>query len=365
MVLVFHGFGNHYKSDLLSSPARLFVSATGIGWTGVNLFFVLSGLLITGILLDSRESTSFYREFYMRRVLRILPAYYAVLALLLFLWQMGMIDRSVSWSFLGLSAVYLSNVTPFVGVPIQYGVLWSLAVEEHFYLIWPACVRRFQTRGLSFLVGMVCLASLAMRIIAFEIGHTPFAPYTWLVADGLAMGAFLALSARHFSQNPRAMWGIASGAFALAAGCFLIDRPLGRTLAGGSFHVTGINAFFAGVVTTTLLIGRRISIRQSVLKFFGDISYGLYLIHILFFDLYDHYMPRLWPSLPSGEGRFGIMLFRFLIVASLSVGLAYLSRWHYEESFLRLKSRFSMHQISVQQQLPLSRNTITACVQSD
>jgi peptidoglycan/LPS O-acetylase OafA/YrhL len=88
-----------------------------------------------------------------------------------------------------------------------------------------------------------------------------------------------------------------------------------------------------------LLLGSRYSIRQRVLEFFGDISYGLYLIHILAFDLYDHYAHRLFPNFPTGEGRFGVMVFRFLIVGSLSIGLAYVSRRYYEEPFLRLKDR--------------------------
>jgi peptidoglycan/LPS O-acetylase OafA/YrhL len=341
MVLIFHGFGNHYSDAGLSSVSARFMSLTKFGWMGVNLFFVLSGFLITGILLDSREEPGYYKRFYMRRVLRILPAYYGVLVLLLLLWQSGIIDRSVSWGFLGLSVVYLSNVTPLFGVPIQYGVLWSLAVEEHFYLLWPACVRRLGLRGIAVLAGVVCLASLAARIVASELGYSPFAYYTWLVADGLAMGALLAIATRFFRQSRKVMWGIAGVAFALAAGCFLVDRIIGRVVAGGSFHVTGIDAFFAGVVTVTLLVGSRFAVRQPVLEFFGEISYGLYLVHILFFDLYDHFRGRFFQNFSSGEGHFGIMVFRFLVVAGCSVGFAYLSRWYYEEPFLRLKNRFS------------------------
>jgi peptidoglycan/LPS O-acetylase OafA/YrhL len=348
MVLFFHGFGNHYRWDGLSSPARWFLSITSFGWSGVNLFFVLSGFLITGILLDSREKADYYRRFYMRRVLRILPAYYGVLLFLVFLWKTGMIDRSVSWGFVGLSVVYLANVTSLLGVPIQYGVLWSLAVEEHFYLIWPTCVRILKLRGIAILAGAVCLGSLTMRLITFRLGHDPFGYYTWLVADGLAMGSLLAIAARYFRQSRRAMWSIAGFAFFAAACCFLVDRLCGRTVAGGSFHVTGFNAFFAGIVTSTLLLGSRFSIRQPVLEFFGEISYGLYLMHMLGFDLYDHYMHRWWPGLPGGEGLFGIMLFRFVVVASFSVGLAYLSRWYYEEPFLRLKDRFETASIELE-----------------
>ena len=86
MVLFFHGFGNRFLPDHFSGVVKAFMWTTTWGWTGVNLFFVLSGLLITGILLDTRERPGYYKRFYVRRVLRILPAYYAVLGVLTILW---------------------------------------------------------------------------------------------------------------------------------------------------------------------------------------------------------------------------------------------------------------------------------------
>jgi peptidoglycan/LPS O-acetylase OafA/YrhL len=144
LVLFFHGFGFGFRYGLegLSEFPKLFVAATLPGWIGVNLFFVLSGFLITGILLDTKTRPDYYRRFYTRRALRILPLYYAVLLLLAVLTRTGLVSRHASWVFLGLSFFYLSNVTVLLGVAMQYGVLWSLAVEEHFYLLWPGVVRR-------------------------------------------------------------------------------------------------------------------------------------------------------------------------------------------------------------------------------
>jgi len=104
-------------------------SGHSAGFIGVDLFFVLSGFLITGILLDSRESRHYYARFYTRRALRILPVYYALLVLLLLL-------HSSSIQFVGLSFIYLANMTVFFGVSCGYGPLWSLALEEHYYLLW-------------------------------------------------------------------------------------------------------------------------------------------------------------------------------------------------------------------------------------
>ena len=135
MVLLYHGFATRQNLDAFSGFPKLFVWLVSPGWTGVNLFFALSGFLITGILLDSKPRPQYYRRFYLRRALRILPAYYALLILLALLGHYGMQEDSVSFAFLGLSAIYLANVTVFFGVPMQFGILWSLAVEEHFYLI--------------------------------------------------------------------------------------------------------------------------------------------------------------------------------------------------------------------------------------
>ena len=128
LVVLFHAFAFTYGLRELSGLPKFFVELTMGGWVGVNLFFVLSGFLITGILLDTKNRKDFYRRFYSRRALRILPLYYAVLALLFVLVRAGLVARHASWSFLGLSAIYLSNVTPFFGVPMQYAVLWSLSV---------------------------------------------------------------------------------------------------------------------------------------------------------------------------------------------------------------------------------------------
>ena len=201
LVLLFHGFGNHYSAAGLSLPGRWFVKATAYGWTGVNLFFVLSGFLITGILIDSKESRRYYGRFYYRRALRILPAYYGILLVILVLTHTGMIGRPVSWGFLGLSAIYLANCTTLFGVPVQYGVLWSLAVEEHFYLLWPACVRKLTLRGLAVLAVLICMFSLGCRILSFSMGSDAFGRYTWMVADGLAMGRCWGLPRGHFHKT--------------------------------------------------------------------------------------------------------------------------------------------------------------------
>jgi peptidoglycan/LPS O-acetylase OafA/YrhL len=347
MVVFFHGFGFRYGVGGLSGFPKLFVAATLPGWAGVNLFFVLSGFLITGILLDTRSKADYYRVFYFRRALRILPLYYAVLLLLAVLTRTGWVDRQASWAFLGLSFFYLSNVTELFGVPMQYGVLWSLAVEEHFYLLWPAAVRRLSRRQVIIAGAIICAVCPSLRALYFIRGYNPGTGYTWLVADGLATGAVLAALARGPWGTRIRMWRVTKILFLVSLAIFGAGYPLGifraSSLTGMTLRETALNLLFAGTIALVLLVGTsrwKAMVNQPVLQFFGQISYGVYLIHMLVFDLEDRITSRLFPSLSPVNGHFGVMVLLFSIAASFTVMIAYLSRWYYEEPFLRLKRRY-------------------------
>jgi len=330
----------------LSGVPKLFVAATLTGWTGVNLFFVLSGFLITGIPLDKKNTNDYYRRFYYRRALRILPIYYFVLALLAVLPRLGLIDRQASWSYLGLCLIYLANVTELFGVPMQYGVLWTLAVEEHFYLFWPMLVRALSRRSAVIAGTTVVLLCPILRWTYYWLGYNVGQSYTWLYADGLALGAILVALVRGTLGSRPAMWrltlvlGVASLClFAGGAhfGIFLASRGMGLVL-----RSTALNLFFAGGLTLTLLLGSRqwrAFATWKTLRFCGDISYGLYLIHMLVFDIVDHFTRILLPSMVAGSGHFGLMIVRFIVGAGMTTLIAYVSRWHFEEYFLKMKER--------------------------
>jgi peptidoglycan/LPS O-acetylase OafA/YrhL len=314
--------------------------ATKAGWLGVNLFFVLSGMLITGILLDSRDQPDYYRSFYTRRTLRILPAYYLLLILLVAF-------RQASAAYLGLSSVYLANLTALFGVTNDYGPLWSLAVEEHFYIAWPLLVRRLSRRSVAALALGICVAEPVLRAVAFKTGHAfGIASYTWFVADGLAIGGASAVVLRS-SVSRRQVKAMGLMLLGLAAGAAILGGPFGvltrDNLLGAALQHTVINLAFTGVLLLVLLLGTsawRGYANNPVLGFLGYISYGLYLIHLLIFRIYDKLTQVFWPQLQPRDGRFGLIVLRFVCVAGLSVGLAYLSRRFFEERFLRLKERF-------------------------
>ena len=106
---------------------------------------------------------------------------------------------------------------------------------------------------------------------------------------------------------------------------------------------TALNLFFAGTVVLALLAGTsrwKAVVNRPVLQFFGEISYGVYLIHMLIFDLEDYFLGRFFPSLSAAGGHFGAMVLLFSIAAGFTIAIAYLSRWYFEEPFLRLKRRF-------------------------
>ena len=338
-VLFLHGFSWQYSSLHFSRPARLFMRATQPGWLGVNLFFVLSGFLITGILLDSKPRPDFYKRFYGRRALRILPAYYLLLIVLGFLGQ-------ASAAYLGLGFIYLANVTNLFGVAQTYGPLWSLAVEEHYYLFWPTVVRKASRRNLAIIASCICVFVPIARAIGFAMGFTEgLASYTWFVLDGLAAGSLLAILLRATGSRAvvrRVCLALLGAAFAAA----FVGAPFGiltrNSALGAALQHTVISALFSAILLGFLLLGTskwKAWVNNPVLIFFGYISYGLYLIHLLAFRMYDKLGRRLWPSFLPSDDHFGLVILRFACAGGAAIGIAYVSRQYFENRFLALKSR--------------------------
>ncbi|MGD0567238.1 MAG: acyltransferase [Candidatus Sulfotelmatobacter sp.] len=350
MVLLYHGFASRQDFTTFSGFPKFFVLLASPGWTGVNLFFALSGFLITGILLDTKHHPHYYRRFYRRRALRILPAYYALLLLLAIFGRYGTQGETVSWAFLGMSAVYLANVTALFGVPAQFGVLWSLAVEEHFYLIWPVVVRNVRQHTVVLAAVVISGGATLARIIAWRLGRDCFAHYTWFVADGLAFGSLLAVLMRGQLGTRKGLKLISVAALLGSALLLAPDLLLHGPLAGGSLHITALNLLCSALVGCALLVGTSpwsFLLQHRSLRFFGEISYGLYLLHMLVFNVFDNLQQQFLPRLPSFKGHFGAMVTRFLICGGLAVAWAFLSRRYFEEPFLRLKDREASHPADV------------------
>ncbi len=338
MVIFLHGLYWSPHLGVLHGPVGLLNRISRFGGRGVNLFFVLSGFLITGILVDSRNRTNFYRDFYARRARRILPVFYVTLLLLL-------CAPGQSRTYLALSALFLSNFAPLFGIAMTYAMLWTLAVEEHFYLLWPFAVKRLSDRTLSWLAFVIAVGVAVLRAIFCKpILPEGFGYYTWFVADGLSMGAILALLVRRPGFNRDRLKTTAFGSVALWATVVAAGAPFGilfqNNRLGAAFSLTLTNFFFFAILATALWIGsgqykRWVSWR--ILEFFGYVSYGLYLIHWLVFDRFDALVNSFRPGTYPATGQPGLILLRFVSAGAIATLIAFLSRRYLEHPILRYR----------------------------
>ena len=257
-------------------------------WAGVDLFVLLSGFLITGILLRQRGSPHFFRSFYYRRFLRIFPPYYLLLAVA---W---LTDASCGVG-MGWHLLYLSNVFySFFGRSCtQIQLTWSLAVEEQFYLVWPLFVWLLGERGMTRLCVALLVSTPLVRLGLTFVWHHWFAVYMLLPTrvDLLAAGAALVILSRRapevFRRVSDAGPRVAGAGTAVFVALAALD-PRFRTGANAPlFNVLGyslIGVVAAGIVAYTAV--RRDNLYFRVLTarpivFLGRISYMLYLCHQL------------------------------------------------------------------------------------
>jgi peptidoglycan/LPS O-acetylase OafA/YrhL len=348
MVLAFHFL--HIDGEG-SAVERILLSASRAGWAGVDLFFVLSGFLITGILLDARGGQDYFRAFYARRVLRIFPLYYAYLAVLFLVVPLLLPSLDVKSGTQGWLWTYLGNVLfaregGFEASPYT-AHFWSLAVEEQFYLLWPLLVWVLPRRRLA----LACLALVAVAFaLRFGIHRTTFnatAAYVLTPArvDALAMGALVAIGAREPGWWPRirrgAPWVLAASAAAVAAvwvgqGGIFGGDPVVQVWAFGP-----LAAGFAAVLVLAVdaapgsLLSR--ALVRPGLTGAGKYSYGLYVLHYpIFLALEAAGFTSLAMAAALGSRLAGMAA--FAAVAGAATLAAALLSWHViERPFLALK----------------------------
>jgi peptidoglycan/LPS O-acetylase OafA/YrhL len=325
----------HY--GLAKTPAaRAFATLVVMGWSGVDLFFVLSGFLITSILLRQRDSSSYFRTFYARRVIRIFPLYYAVLVLFLWIlpaitaqaegfWMAGA-DRETVWYWLFLSNLHAA----FTGNYQHYflEITWSLAIEEQFYLVWPLLVYVTSRQQLSWICSGILIGALALRV-AIACYGTPNSIFLYTFTpcrlDELAAGALIAAVAVDEASIARlarwsrpALWGGTLGYVAAVIW-------LGSWLQIVAF--TLLAAAFGGLVVRAMIAKRGALLprvlESAVLRSFGKYSFGLYLLHMLggeiaraFFD------PELY------KGSFFVAQFVYWVAAIGCTYLLALGSWY-------------------------------------
>lgn len=344
MVLVHHMFYG-WKTPALARLPHVIRILIQQGWRGVDLFFVLSGFLITGILLDSKNEQHYFRNFYSRRVLRIVPLYLTCIILMYFGY------RKDAPYFL-LSILYLANFAYYfrVGVPHGPGVFWSLAVEEHFYLVWPFAVRLFSRVWLLVIISIIVIGSPILRGVCAHVGMDPekqIYTYSFFRLDALALGAFLALWFRSRYYNRASAWTIACVLVGLTLLMTLLGHPYGimntKSVIGTALHYSQVAFIFAGFLALAVAHqGNMFTalLRTRAARITADLSYCIYLIHLTIGDFYYRMLNAFRFDDFSRLGAGGSIVLRIAVVGTFTFGLAALSKRFLEDPFLRLKRYF-------------------------
>jgi len=322
-----------------------------LGWVGVQLFFVLSGFLITGILLDTRESDNYYRAFFARRVLRIFPLYYATLAVAFVVLPLVSSHHPPPdgqvwlWTYTSNWAAPAGHDNP------EFPHFWSLAVEEQFYLIWPFVVRALSPKRLLMLCIGLAVASLWIRFGMRMAGSGPQPVYMWTICrmDALALGAAVAVLLRMpriAELLERRDRQIGWGALALGLGGFFITRGDPRTT--GLSQTIGYSLLaltFAALVCAAVMfeLGRRGIIYHVLawrpLRALGTYSYGMYVFHMPIHRAIGLPILRRWAEEDESIGaKWGIAYFLAVSAATFVVAVA--SYHLFEQRFLGLKRYF-------------------------
>jgi peptidoglycan/LPS O-acetylase OafA/YrhL len=330
--------------------AKVWVFATDAGWIGVQLFFVLSGFLITGILLDERGRPRFFRDFYLRRLVRIFPLYYLVLFVRFAILPRFLPDTAVPFELAIGFWLYVSNWTDLVTPGVNgFGHFWSLAVEEQFYLAWPLAVARLGARGLTWVcVALIALSGLA-RVVIYARGIDPHWLYLSTItrADALGFGALVAIALR--DPRARALLArfhlhVAAAAAAVLAAIMAYAHGLSRFQT--FVETVGYSALailFAAGIARIALDHTRAHPRWAMsrgLRAAGKYSYAAYVVHPLI-KVSVLYGARSWLIARGALETWWIDLAFVATCIVASFALARLSYATLEGPFLRLKDRWA------------------------
>lgn len=305
------------------------------GQTGVTLFFVLSGFLITRILFRDEYHAQYFRNFYAKRSLRIFPLYYLGLAVYWFA-----APGSGHWPKYWMYLLYLQNCSDTfnwgAGGPQHF---WSLAVEEHFYLFWPVLIYITPRKHFIKLAGALIVVAFLCRIVMVRLGYGTFY-FTFSTMDCLVIGALLAWAEAEGKLYKLNFWVVILSCIAILLPAWLAFRAerLGFVQV---LKLPLISLFYAGIIG--LLISRRTWLNwlfgSAFFRFTGKISYGLYVWHPLSYVLFNYFVPGthgVWGL----AGCFGC-----------SYLLATVSFYLYERHFIKLKKRFELKSWQEKQEL--------------
>jgi peptidoglycan/LPS O-acetylase OafA/YrhL len=339
----------HIKNGVM--PAEAEPAIFDLGWAGVDLFFVLSGFLITGILWDSRERGNYFKVFYARRTLRIFPLYFLVLfaiyvvgpAALRAFHRSSIIRGFIHPETQIYAWTYVLNVAMAFSIPItgMLGHFWSLSIEEQFYLAWPLVIRNFSRCRLIQVCAAMIVVSLLLRT-AFYLYGWNYAAYVLTICrmDGLAIGAVIALALRNH-EDWLLLLKFAPAVTMLSAVSVAILAWHSAAFSGVWMLTAGLTAFglfFGGCLTLAVHFEPGF-LKMPTLRFFGKYSYCLYCVHQPIIQLLVRagFAFDVLVALVR-QPAFAAVITNFMLIG-VSVAVA-LASWHlFEKHFLRLKDR--------------------------
>jgi peptidoglycan/LPS O-acetylase OafA/YrhL len=342
-VFIFHAAphtGDFYETahapHWLSS---FFISAFGAGAYGVDLFFVLSAYLITSLLTRERDLTAtvHLRGFYLRRILRIWPLYLVFVAMAavagrIFPSQQLSASYVLGFTFLAGNWVYV-----FHGLPHSFVIpLWTVSIEEQFYLTWPLAVRKATPRRLAGIaIGVLLLAHILrawMVVTGASVNAMEYNTFTRL--DPIALGILVALFQEQLPLFVRwQRWALILGSIATFISAYAMSALENWKVSTWRLAAShSLTAIASAAIMLAVLGSRNLFFRNKALIYLGKISYGLYVIHELAHLLARQIFPAASPLRVVGQS--GVSL-------AITIALAAASYRWLESPFLRLKQRYA------------------------
>jgi len=303
------------------------------GWAGVAVFFVLSGFLITSILLGTRDKPRYFHNFHARRVLRVWPVYLLVLVVVYLNapWfigpSVGDAIKTAPW----LAYLFCVQNLFHINLPPALAPTWALAIEEQYYFVWAPLVRWLRRPWMLTAVLVAVLAGSPLLRLLSPPWLTP--THTLIHLDGIAWGSLLAVGLHTLNWQRRTWMALGAGGFVLgiwaaatvAGGTAFLDSALAVGFAGAML------AFIATSGTHSLL---HLALARGPLAFYGRVSYGLYMTHIsvfIFIGAFDRAMD------PYGvRGNLAVVAVRLAVSTAVAAALWY----GFETPILKLKRRF-------------------------
>ena len=346
------------ESAVGSTLDTMFVHFTDFWWVGVDLFFVLSGFLITGILADTRDGARYFKNFYARRFLRIFPLYYGALFVLLFVIPHLGLANADQLHRLHVQRWYLITYLANLGTALhgdthfRTNTFWSLAVEEQFYLVWPLFVLWFDWRKLIRISLWMMAASFVLRALWLARGLSNDWVYmlTPFRFDGLLVGAMLALAIRApngkewLKARAPMVWRVCAPLSLLLIAGYEIPRSVKTEFPLQVFGYPIIAFAFAALIVLTIDAppGSRLErlFGSRTMRFMGKYSYGMYVWHGMIVELLMNQVS--WIAIPpvAGGTRIPYGLLALVIATALTIVAAFVSYNVWEKPFLSLKRFF-------------------------